>query len=282
VVTAGVLGAPAAAGWLRTLRPGTGRRLVCFPHAGGGAATFDPWRNLLPPEVRLDAVQLPGREHRTGEPADPRLVDLAERLAAALNAETGVSRPDVFFGHSMGALLAYETIRALRRRDAALPARLVVAGARAPHLPRQSHVHDRPEGELVAELNRLGGTPADLLRELAAEGESLDSVLPAVRADFTAVETYRYLPEPPLPCALTVLGGAADSDVTETHLAAWSVHVQRPPAVAVLAGGHFFVQTPSLADVVAATITGRCPPAPYHPPTTPGRHPARSEQEARG
>ncbi|MEO3928024.1 thioesterase domain-containing protein [Micromonosporaceae bacterium B7E4] len=247
------LGTPAASGWLRTLRPGDGPRLVCFAHAGGGAATFEPWSRLAPPRVRLDAVQLPGREHRIGEPASDSLVDLADGIAAGLGAETGARSPDVFFGHSMGALLAFETVRALRRLGGTTPAHLVVAGSRAPHLPRATRVHDRPEPELVAELHRLGGTPTELLAELAAEGDSLDSLLPAVRADFAAVETYVYLPEPPLPCGLTVLGGAGDADVAESDLAAWAVQVRSAPTVAVLPGDHFFVRSPSLAEVVAHT-----------------------------
>ena len=185
-----------------TSPPGTGVdapiRLVCFPYAGGGAHIYADWRTGLPPQVEVHAVQLPGRGRRFAEPALERLDAAVSDIVDAL--ATLNDKPFMFFGHSMGALLAFETARALRRLGSAGPLRLLMSAYRAPQLERREPpIRDLPEAAFIAKLREFEGTPP----EVFANKELLELMLPVVRADFTLVETHRYRPELPLACPIS-------------------------------------------------------------------------------
>jgi medium-chain acyl-[acyl-carrier-protein] hydrolase len=213
-------------------------RLLCLPFAGGGASAFRGWPETLPPGVEVVALQLPGREGRIAEPAFRSLEPVVESLADATDGLLDV--PFVLFGHSMGALLAFELARSLRRRDLALPAHLVVSGARAPHLPRRTReLHRLPDMALVAELRRLGGTPVEVLDHDGL----LELVLPTLRADLTVCETYVYAPEPPLDCPVSAWRGRFDSDVDERELEVWAEHTSAGFDTRIFPGGHSYLLT---------------------------------------
>ncbi|MFG1478720.1 alpha/beta fold hydrolase [Xanthobacter sp. V4C-4] len=213
-------------------------RLVLLPHAGGAAGAL-PWRALLPRDwaERVIDLELPGRGRRFGVPFAASLRSLAEELAASIHAVSG-AEPVLLQGHSMGALIAYETARALLDRGVAV-AGLVLSGRAAPHWPavgagRPRHL--RSDAELVAELRRLGGTPAAVL----AEPDLLELMLPVLRADFKLVETYRWVPGPALPLPAVVVGGVDDPATPPESLAAWGEALRGPVRVERWAGGHFF------------------------------------------
>jgi medium-chain acyl-[acyl-carrier-protein] hydrolase len=146
-----------------------------------------------------------------------------------------------FFGHSMGALLAFELARELRRRGSISPAGLVVSGARAPALAGAAagkrHC-DLPREELIEHLRSLGGTPPEVL-ELP---ELMDLLLPALRADFKVCENYRYVAEPPLSAPLTVLFGEEDEEVRPHHVAGWGGETTSECTIRSFTGGHFFIE----------------------------------------
>ena len=158
-------------------------RLFCFGGAGSGAAGYVPWaRALASPSVEVCAVRLPGRESRLHEPPFSRIDDLNDDLAAALRPQ--MDRPYCLFGHSMGALIAFELARTARDRGWPLPAHLFVSGARAPQVPRtEAPLHELPDAEFIeAVAVRYAGIPA-AVRE---HRELMDLVLPALRADSDA------------------------------------------------------------------------------------------------
>src|SRR5580765_133219 len=101
-------------------------RLFALPFAGGGASTFRQWPEGLPADIECCAVQLPGRETRYKEPGFVRMANLVAALAESLAPE--FDRPFALFGHSMGALVAFELARELRRRRMRLPDVLFVSG----------------------------------------------------------------------------------------------------------------------------------------------------------
>ncbi|GIJ48800.1 thioesterase [Virgisporangium aliadipatigenens] len=212
--------------------------LFCFPHAGGGAALFRPWTAPLA-RVGIEScpVQLPGREDRFREEPFRRVDLLVPRVRAVL--EPYLDRPYALYGHSMGAIVAFELARALRREGAPPPAHLVVSGRIAPHLvdPRPT-LHDLPDDVLLKRLHALGGIP-DALR---AAPELLAVALPLVRADLELNETYRYVAEPPLPVRLSAYGGADDPKVDATELSAWSSQTAAEFRQRTFPGGHFFTQ----------------------------------------
>ncbi|MEU8686318.1 alpha/beta fold hydrolase [Streptomyces sp. NPDC048611] len=222
--------------WCRRFHPApdAGRRLVCFPHAGGSASFYHPVSAALSPGVDVIAVQYPGRQDRRREPAIDDIRLLADRIAEALGAWS--DRPLTFFGHSMGALVAFEVARRLER-DGDGPVRLFASGRRAPSAYRDEQVHRQDDDGLVAELRALSGTDSRLLDD----DEMLRMVLPALRNDYKAVETYRSEPAAVVRCPVTVLVGDEDPKTTLDEAGAWDTHTTGGFDLRVFPGGHFYL-----------------------------------------
>lgn len=247
--------------WVRRFHPAPGAavRLVCLPHAGGSASFFFPVSKALAPAVEVLAIQYPGRQDRRHEPGVVDLHELADRIFAALRPLT--SLPLALFGHSMGAVLAHEI--ALRMKDAGLPApvALFASGRRAPSRHRDERIHQQPDARVVAELRMLSGTHASVL----ADPEVLAMIMPAIRSDYRAVETYRPVPGRRLDCPVTVLTGDADPRVLVEEAEAWKDHTTGPTELHVLPGGHFFLVDQSAR--VLALLTEKLTPGGAHAPT---------------
>jgi medium-chain acyl-[acyl-carrier-protein] hydrolase len=192
----------------------------------------------LPGSVEVCAVQLPGRESRLREPAHQRVAPLVAELCEALGPE--LAAPFAFFGHSMGALVAFELTRALRRQGRPGPVLLAASGRHAPHLDsRRRPIHELPEAEFRGEIRALGGTPHAVL-----EHEELMGLFsPLLRADFTLLETHRHAVEPPLDLPIVAVAGWDDPWVNRDELEAWRALTTAPVAVHQLPGTHFYLQT---------------------------------------
>lgn len=190
-----------------------------------------------PAEIAVDSLHLPGREGRMQEAPYRRMGPLADEVARAI-VDSG-RPPDVFFGYSMGAILAFEVSR--RLRDTRMVPRLVIVGAcRAPHLPRKagwSRTYDRTDAELIAELRELEGTPEDVL----VNEEVMRVVLPRIRADLEVIETYEYKSDEPLECPVVTLAGADDPRASPEDLRAWAHQTTGELHSHVLPGRHFFL-----------------------------------------
>ncbi|MEV7175006.1 alpha/beta fold hydrolase [Streptomyces sp. NPDC093224] len=212
-------------------------RLVCFPHAGGSATFYFPVAKALAPRMDVLAVQYPGRQDRRGERCLDDIHELAGLVTEALLPWT--DRPLALFGHSMGATVAYEVARNLERRGVE-PLGLFASGRRAPSRQRDEAVHLRDDEGLVAALKELSGTDAAVL----GDEELLRMVLPAVRGDYKAVETYRHRPGAELSCPVAVLVGDSDPVTSLEDAAAWAEHTSGPCEVEVFAdGGHFYLNS---------------------------------------
>jgi medium-chain acyl-[acyl-carrier-protein] hydrolase len=234
-------------------RPRAEIRLFCFPYAGGGASVFRSWADGLPDWVEICPVQLPGRESRFREPAFTRLGPLVEALAGAL--QSRLDRPFAFFGHSLGALVAFELARRLGGDGAPQPAYLFISGCPAPQVfSRQTRVHALPDAELREELRGLNGTPAAVL----ANNELMELLLPTLRADFSLCETYTFVPGPRLTCPVSAWGGLSDETVHLRDLNAWRGQTTGPFHLRMLPGDHFFIQhsRPLLLEMVARDLLG--------------------------
>jgi surfactin synthase thioesterase subunit len=213
-------------------------RLFCFPFAGGSAHMFRHWQGILPEQIDLCLVHLPGRRHLATERPFTRLDLLVDAIAQAIVPE--VFRPFAFYGHSMGALIAYELARTLRVRYDCEPTQLFLSGRRAAQL---SHVgrrtYDLPDSEFLKEIESLNGTPRDLLDD----PEARKLFLPLLRADFELAETYNYKPSAPLSCPMIVYGGVDDPQVSEADLAVWRQQTTGEFLLRVLPGDHFFIRS---------------------------------------
>jgi surfactin synthase thioesterase subunit len=223
--------------WVHRFHPGwpAARRLVCFPYAGGSASFYFPMFDALRPAVEVIAVQYPGRQERRDEPAIRDLLALADRAAEALLPLA--DRPLAFFGHSMGAVVAYEVARRWEERHGIVLRHLYASGRRAPSRYREETVHKRDDAGLLAELTQLGGPGLDLL----ADEEIRALLLPVLRGDYTAIETYRHPPGPPLRCPITALIGDSDPRISLDDARAWGEHTSGPVELRVFPGGHFYL-----------------------------------------
>jgi medium-chain acyl-[acyl-carrier-protein] hydrolase len=214
-------------------------RLYCVPHAGGGASLFRRWQSELPEDLEVCGIQLPGRENRSREPPLSDLASIVWGLGQALH-PTALSGPFVLFGHSMGALIAFELVRWLQEHHRIRPVHLIVSGCNAPHVrgPKPTPA-DRDDAALFAELRRLRGTDPILLNN----SEFVDLLLPRFRADYMAYRLYEYSDGPPLNCPITACGGIHDSDVTREGLQAWEKHTVAGFELRLFPGDHFYLTT---------------------------------------
>jgi surfactin synthase thioesterase subunit len=220
--------------WLRP-DPSARFRLFCFPYAGGNAALFRSWRDQLRPTIDLCPVQIPGRGNRFTEPPLRRLSALCDVLAGELLPWLDV--PCAFFGHSMGALVAFEMARHLRRHARPGPTHLFLSGAPGPRRPLPSPLHPLPEPALLAELRRLNGTPPEILEQRAF----MAMVIPLIRADLELYETHVYSPEDLLDCPISVFAGVADGLAGREDVAEWQDETRGPFTLRMFEGDHFFL-----------------------------------------
>lgn len=250
----------ASSPWLRTFKtpPGTPRAdLVCFPPAGGSASAYHALAQELAPGVAVAAVQYPGRQDRLGDPMIDTIEGMATAVAEALTSARGTGAQLALFGHSMGASVAFEAARALHERGAA-PAHLIISGRIPPHHPRDTEFHKASDADLITELERLANDPASvqILREVP---EIAEMVLPSVRNDYKAVETYRYQSDTPsLDCPITVFVAEDDPTVTVEQSREWARHTTGPFELVTFPGRHFYLdeQTEAVAKSIATLIGG--------------------------
>ncbi|GLZ75502.1 thioesterase [Actinorhabdospora filicis] len=219
--------------WLarRRAAPGARARMYCFPHGGGSPGEYLRWSEDLP-ELEVWGVQAPGRGPRFGEEPFDRLAPMVDALVR----ETSFAPPFVLFGHSLGALAAYETARALRRAGRPAPVLLVVSAYPAPHLPRAAApVHGLPDEALLAAVeDRYGRWP----EEIREDPDLLALTLAVHRADFALLETYAHVPDEPLSVPVLAVTGAQDAG-TPAELDGWRDHATRCDT-RVVPGGHFY------------------------------------------
>ncbi|AGL16470.1 thioesterase II family protein [Actinoplanes sp. N902-109] len=243
-----------AAKWLTVFTPApqSSVRLVCFPYAGGSGSFFLPISRALAPTVEVLAVQYPARQTRRLEPGIDNIPDFADQIFAAVRQST--DKPLAFFGHSMGAVLAYEV--ALRFQQAGLPSpvRLFVSGRRAPSKYRDERFHAAPDAEFIAELKGLGGPNSAFLND----PEMLEMVLPALRSDYTAIERYRHEPGRTLDCPISAFVGDSDPRASLDEVRAWAQHTTGPFDLEIFQGDHFYLigQGPQLIELIAKKLAG--------------------------
>jgi len=235
-------------------RPNAALRLICLPHAGGGAASFYPLASLLPESIEMLAVQLPGRETRLSEPPFRRMEPLIEALMSGIR--DTLAQPFAFFGHSMGALVSFELSRALRRHGLPLPQSIVVSGRRAPTIANtEPPLHRLSDPDFINALSiRYDGIP----EAISNEPDLMALFIPILKADFATFETHVHRHEPPLECSLAMYGGRSDPQTA--HMAGWAELFHGECTTRLFDGGHFFVAeqrqavAAALAQDVLATV----------------------------
>ncbi|MFI7123020.1 thioesterase II family protein [Amycolatopsis sp. NPDC049868] len=240
--------------WIRRYQPWDGApfRIVCFPHAGGSASYFFPMAKALSSAADVLAVQYPGRQDRRSERCLESITELADEAAEALL--PWLDRPTVLFGHSMGATLGFEVARRLEANGATELRALFASGRVAPSRARDERVHQEPDDNRFLEaVESLGGTNAQVF----GDDDLLRMVLPVLRADYRAAETYRCPPGTVLEIPIHVLLGEDDPKVTVEEAESWRDHTTASCTLTTYPGGHFYLsaQAPKVVRTIVDVLT---------------------------
>lgn len=215
-------------------------RVFCFPYAGGSPRVFLDWQARLGDDAEILAVCRPGREHRAAEPA-PTIAELIDGAAAAITALTEADgRPCYLFGHSLGALVAFEVGR--RLPEPAAPRHFVASGCAAPSLlpsERVRRIATLTGQEFAEAIGFFGGLPAEVI----ADRDMRDLLLPGVIADFRMAVGYRYQPGPPLDVPATLVVGRDDPHVKAEQVEPWNREFAVRPDRCWVDGGHFYFES---------------------------------------
>ncbi|WP_255955328.1 thioesterase II family protein [Streptomyces odontomachi] len=243
--------------WIRCFhtRPESDVTLLCFPHAGGSASYFFPYSQALAPHVELAAVQYPGRQDRRLEPLIDNIADIADIVHEILTGTLaqGDGRRYAFFGHSMGAIVAFEVAQRMKRTTGTAPVHLFASGRRAPSRHRDGDVHKRDDAGLITELRTVGATDPRFL----GDPELLAAILPVTRNDYRAIETYTWTTDETLDCPITAFVGDNDPQTTTDEAKSWAAHTTGEFDMRVFPGGHFYLDAhrAELADTISGVLT---------------------------
>jgi surfactin synthase thioesterase subunit len=232
--------------------------LICFPFGGGAAGVFWSWRSALADDIELWALRLPGRESRI---AEPFATDAGEVVAAIVGELKPLrDRALVFYGHSMGAGLAYQTAMALRTNGEPLPKLLIASGRLPPHKPYLGGWGEQPDDILVDHVRRLGGLPEDSLPS-PQQQDLLALSLPKIRADFRLNDTVFYGRAQRFDFPITIINGVDDPLVDSAGLEEWREHTTGAFRSFTISGAHFCLQThpDQLLAIVAAQLDAVTP-----------------------
>lgn len=212
-------------------------RLICVPYAGAGAAAFQGWSELLPDDIEPWLLRLPGREARFREDSRTEVPILVKEAAAVLG--PALDGPYALFGHSLGALVAFELARELRRSYGKEPVHLSVSARSAPHLPlRHAVVHQLPDDLFLEALDQRFNAIPPAIRD---EPQMRALYLPVLRADVTLLETYEHTTDAPVSCSITAYGGVEDPEFGNGELEGWQQHTASAYRLRMFPGGHFFL-----------------------------------------
>jgi medium-chain acyl-[acyl-carrier-protein] hydrolase len=216
-------------------KPNARFRLICFPYAGGSSLTYIPWVKNLHPDVELVLIQLPGRGVRFSEAPFESMDVMVKSIYLALTTLT--AKPFIFFGHSMGARVAYELALQLFMDRKRLPSHFIVSGSPAPFIERKEELtHDLPDESFIHHIRELKGTPEEVLQN----DELMQLLLPVLRADFKIVETYCNSSIQEIPTKVSVFAGKKD-DIDLKDMESWLVLFESNTGVYWFDGDHFFI-----------------------------------------
>jgi surfactin synthase thioesterase subunit len=212
-------------------------RIFAFPYSGAGTVVYQSWvKEFAQKDISLLGVQLPGRENRYKETLMTDLRTLINQLTDEIQPLT--DKPFVFFGHSLGGLIAFELCRELRRRNQSLPAHLFISAFRTPDMPNPNpELHNLNDQQLIQKIREYGGTPESILSSV----ELMALFTPILKADFKLFETYEHQREAPLACPVTTFCGRADNIVKPEYMKNWSQQSASLVKHHLLPGAHFFL-----------------------------------------
>jgi surfactin synthase thioesterase subunit len=227
-------------------------RLFCFPYAGGSAMVYNPWQNSLDKSIRLHPVELAGRGRRITDPLYNTIEEAADDVFQIIKYQLG-DLPYAFFGHSMGALIAYNVAQKIREKKYPGPSHIFFSGRGAPHIRRDDKepYHTMPHDEFKEKVLNLGGTP----KELFEHPELMEILLPLLRSDFRLAWCYKHKDSNnPLDCDITVFTGK-EEDLKNEQIQEWDRHTNYQCTLYSFEGGHFFINDPTEREKMLTIVS---------------------------
>lgn len=239
--------------WIRNFNPAPNARtrLLCFPHAGGSASYFFPLSSALAPEFDVYAVQYPGRQDRYKEPLIDDIDDMADQAYEAL--EPLIDAPLALFGHSMGAVLAFEVARRIEALAGRGPVLVFASGSRAPSRYGDER-EEKDDAALLDVMRDLGGTDPRVLND----PDMLATFLPAFAGDYRALQKYHRGTEVAISAPVVVMAATDDPKTSVDDARAWLEHTSGGGEVHTFEGGHFYLekQPQRVIEVIAQALRG--------------------------
>jgi len=229
-------------------------RLFCLSHVGGAAAIFNSWPKVLPMEIEVYLIQLPGHGDFHSEPAFTRMEPLVSSLAQILRPH--LDKPFAFFGAGFGALILFETSQYLRNEKAPLPQHLFVSSCKAPQIftvespDPEVPVHLLSEQKLLEAMKNLHYRSYETFAE---HGELRELTFPTILSDLEICAYYHHRPAAPLDCPITCFSGLEDPIVTLKELNAWNQQTQSTFRSFTRPGDHYFLDEEE--EFILKTVT---------------------------
>jgi surfactin synthase thioesterase subunit len=227
--------------------------LLCVPFAGAGASFFHPWRELSAGRWRVTSVELPGRERRFLDTPYRNVVEAARSEVDGIVADLGPGARVVLFGHSLGAVLAYELVHLLSKRDIVVE-RLIVSGSPGPWTQRERRAAGLPDDEFLARVEEFAG----FRHEALDHPEMRELILPALQADCEMHEAYVPSVDEPVSVPICSLRGSADGLVTAAEAQQWQAATTGEFSYVEFPGDHMYLvdQGRELLDVIERVSAG--------------------------
>ncbi|OHU85051.1 MULTISPECIES: thioesterase II family protein [Pseudoalteromonas] len=217
--------------------PQASLKVICFPYAGGSVRSFSDWKDTLPDFVELIIIQMPARGARISEPPAQCMDELTDTLITELAPHLNCDF--VFYGHSLGARVAFEAQRKMRLNGMTGPCHFVASGSPNPGKDRSHEkTHLLDDEAFKAKLKSLNGTPPAVLEH----EELMTLFMPVLRADFKLANTYRYTGDEKSPCSLSVFAGK-DDEITVEEQQDWQKYFSGEYTFTLFEGDHFFIDS---------------------------------------
>lgn len=214
-------------------------KLICLPFAGGGSQSFLKWGKAFERDIELFLVDYAGHGRRFCEELtdsfESTLEDIFKQISGCTDSEYAI------FGHSMGAIYAYELTKLIEKRNMRKPARVFVSGTGAPHTPEKKILSPLPPAEFMHEIYEFGGMEEDI----CGEPELMELFYPVLLNDIRNLENYRIehkdAPRERISVPLTVLCGKLDREFTKAEAEQWKEYTERETDIQEFEGNHFFI-----------------------------------------
>jgi medium-chain acyl-[acyl-carrier-protein] hydrolase len=236
-------------------------KLFCLPYAGGTAVIFKEWEKRLPAGIEIKAIEYAGHGKRSNHPLYKDVNEAIEDVYRLISAEIMDGGSYAIFGHSMGAMLAYEVAQKIRQHNLPMPIHIFFSGRGVPHIQskKEKIYHQMDDAAFQQEIANLGGTP----KEFFDYPELMEYLLPILKNDFKISETaFRSTEIHPFDFPITIFMGKEEEEMEAENVHGWMLHTNQTCVVYYFNGGHFFIndELETIVGIIHKALTSQAKP----------------------